>query len=157
MNIYNNNLKSSGVRRLIIPPSYYQPSLHLSYWTRGSIITSYLENLSLLLPITPSLFNSWISNSLLDNKLPPNNNHWYLSLWIRNSDRIQWGWLLSSPQCMGLDDWIIWRLFTPTFSGWFWVLTGDITGNAGTKPTCGLYMWLGLPYNIVAEFQEQVS
>lgn len=94
---------------------------------------------------------------LLHNKLPPNNNHWYLSLWIRNSDRIQWGWLLSSPQCMGLDDWIIWRLFTPTFSGWFWVLTGDITGNAGTKPTCGLYMWLGLPYNIVAEFQEQVS
>ena len=33
-------------------------------------ITSHLENLSLLLPIMPYLFNSWISNSLLDNKLP---------------------------------------------------------------------------------------
>lgn len=94
---------------------------------------------------------------LLHYKLSPNNNHWYLSLWIRNSDRVQWGWLLSSPQCVGLDDWIIWRLFTPTFSGWFWVLTGDIIGSAGTRPTCGLYMWLELPYNTVAEFQEQVS
>ena len=32
-----------------------------------------------------------------------------------------------------------------------------IIGKAGRRPTCGLYMWPGLPHNIVAEFQGQVS
>lgn len=88
---------------------------------------------------------------------------YYLSqpLWARNSYWAQQKWPVSASQCVGSQledskagDWI--RLQASSLTCLevdFGCLLGLLVGTL----MCRLSMWPGLPYNVVAGFQEQVS